>query len=419
MSKRRKTRLKQMLKESFRMALEAIRANKLRSSLTLLGIAIGVFSVISTMTALSAMDESIKSGLNIFGSNTFNIQKYPAIQMGGHSRGKYRNRKNIDFDQFQKIKERAKYPLIVSANDVSMGIPIKYKDKEAKRNSPIIGGDEGTLRMRNLALEEGRNLVAQDIGSFRHVVVLGMDIVDQLFPYEDPLGKEVSIGGLKYTVIGYTEKLGEMFGQSQDNFVLIPLTIFLQRYRSFWRSLDIVVEAPSEELYDKTQDEVIGILRMIRGVPPGAENDFEVVTNDQLIETFGQFTGGVKLFAFAISVIALFVAGIGIMNIMLVSVTERIKEIGIRKAVGATRSDILLQFLAEAVFLSLIGGVAGVILGLLGGNSITLIMDIDAQIPVFWVVFGLLVCSFIGIVFGIYPANRASKMDPIDSLRYD
>lgn len=408
-----------MLRESFRMAIEAIRANKLRSTLTLLGITIGVFSVIGVMTAIRTMEVSIESGLNIFGSNTFNIQKYPAIQMGGHTRNKYRNRKNITYDNFTKLKERATLPLMVSANDVTAGMPVKYKDNETKRNIAIVGGDEGTLRLYNTNIAEGRNLISQDVEFHRNIVVLGMDAVDQLFPFEDPVGKEISIGGLKYSVIGYTEKVGEMFGQSQDNYVLIPLTVFLQRYSSFWRSLDIAVEAPSAELYDKTQDEVIGILRMIRGVPPGEENDFEVVTNDQLIATFGQFTSGVKLFAFAISIIALLVAGIGIMNIMLVSVTERIKEIGIRKAVGATRSDIMLQFLAEAVFLSLFGGVAGVILGLLGGNSITLLMDIDAQIPVFWVVFGLLVCSMIGIVFGIYPANRASKLDPIDSLRYE
>lgn len=408
-----------MFKESFRMALDAIRSNKLRSSLTLLGIAIGVFSVIGVMTAIRTMEVSIETGLNVFGSNTFSIQKYPAIQMGGHTRHKYRNRKNITYDQFQQIKERATLPRMVSANDVTIGMPIKYRDRETKRNIAIVGGDEGTLRLYNTSIDEGRNLVIEDIDNMRRVVILGMDAVDQLFPYEDPIGKEISIGGLKYTVIGYTEKVGEMFGQSQDNYVLIPLTLFLQRYHSFWQSLDIAVEAPSAELYEKTQDEVIGILRMIRGVPPGEENDFEVVTNDQLIATFGQFTSGVKLFAFAISIIALLVAGIGIMNIMLVSVTERIKEIGIRKAVGATRTDILLQFLAEAVFLSLFGGVTGVILGLIGGNSITLIMDIKSQIPMFWVVFGLLVCSMIGIIFGIYPASRASRLDPIDSLRYE
>lgn len=325
MSRKRKTRLKQMLRESFRMAIEAIRANKLRSTLTLLGITIGVFSVIGVMTAIRTMEVSIESGLNIFGSNTFNIQKYPAIQMGGHTRNKYRNRKNITYDNFTKLKERATLPLMVSANDVTAGMPVKYKDNETKRNIAIVGGDEGTLRLYNTNIAEGRNLISQDVEFHRNIVVLGMDAVDQLFPFEDPVGKEISIGGLKYSVIGYTEKVGEMFGQSQDNYVLIPLTVFLQRYSSFWRSLDIAVEAPSAELYDKTQDEVIGILRMIRGVPPGEENDFEVITNDQLIATFGQFTSGVKLFAFAISIIALLVAGIGIMNIMLVSVTERIK----------------------------------------------------------------------------------------------
>jgi putative ABC transport system permease protein len=179
------------------------------------------------------------------------------------------------------------------------------------------------------------------------------------------------------------------------------------------------VEAPSPELYDKTLDEAIGIMRTIRKVPPGEENDFEVVSNSQLLDTFGSFTSGVKAFAFVISIIALLVAGIGIMNIMLVSVTERIKEIGIRKAIGANKRDIITQFLAEAVFLSEIGGIVGVILGVVGGNVVAVLLNIPAVIPMDWVVYGLVVCSLIGIGFGIYPAWRAANLDPIESLRFE
>jgi putative ABC transport system permease protein len=179
------------------------------------------------------------------------------------------------------------------------------------------------------------------------------------------------------------------------------------------------VEAPSPELYDKTLDEAIGIMRTIRKVPPGEENDFEVVSNSQLLDTFGSFTSGVKAFAFVISIIALLVAGIGIMNIMLVSVIERIKEIGIRKAIGANKRDIITQFLAEAVFLSEIGGIVGVILGVVGGNVVALLLNIPAVIPMDWVVYGLVVCSLIGIGFGIYPAWRAANLDPIESLRFE
>ncbi|MEE9571933.1 MAG: FtsX-like permease family protein, partial [Candidatus Neomarinimicrobiota bacterium] len=201
--------------------------------------------------------------------------------------------------------------------------------------------------------------------------------------------------------------------------VLIPITNYLQRFTDRHTSLGITVEAPSPELYEKTMDEAIGIIRAIRKVPPGAENDFEVSSNAELIESFSGFTAGVKLFAFAVSIIALVVAGIGIMNIMLVSVTERIKEIGIRKAIGATRRDILTQFLAEAVFLSEFGGIVGVLLGLAGGNLVAILLNVPAKIPVDWAIIGLVVCSVIGIGFGIYPAYKAAKLDPIDALHYE
>jgi len=339
--------------------------------------------------------------------------------MGGHTRHKYRNRKNITYRQYEELKDRAQLPVMVSVIDGTGGKSIKYKDKQAKISAAVNGGDEGALRSLKTYIADGRDLTKQDVDFSRNVVILGMDIVDQLFPFEDPLGKYIVVNGLKYRVIGITERQGNLFGQSQDDFILIPITTYLRQFSSRWTSLSITIEAESVELYDKTQDEVVGIMRTIRKVAPGDDNDFEVASNDELIDTFGQFTGGVKLFAFAISIIALVVAGIGIMNIMLVSVSDRIKEIGIRKAVGANRRDILTQFLTEAVFLSEFGGIAGVILGVAGGNAVAMIFNIPAVIPLDWAFYGLLVCSLIGIGFGSYPAYRAAKLDPIESLHYD
>jgi len=401
------------------MALEAIRDNKLRSILTLLGIAIGVFSVIGVMTAIRTLESSIESGLNVFGANTFSIQKYPAIQIGGGSRRKYHNRKNITFDQYEALKARVKLPTMVSVTDARGGVTFKYKDRQSRSGVYLLGGDVGTLRSYKTFVEDGHDITEHDVLFSRRTAVLAMDVVDQLFPFEDPLGKTITINGLPFMVEGIAERVGEMFGQSQDNFVLIPISTYLQNFSDRWTSLSITIEAPSEELYEKTMDETIGILRMIRKVPPNEDNDFEVVSNSELIDTFSQFTGGVKIFALAVSVIALLVAGIGIMNIMLVSVTERIKEIGIRKAIGATRRDILTQFLSEAFFLSEFGGLAGVILGVAGGNLVALAFHIPAVIPMDWVVIGLVVCSVIGIGFGIYPAYRAAQLDPIESLRFE
>ncbi len=402
------------------MTLDAIRENKLRSILTLLGISIGVFSVIGVMTAIRTLESSIESGLNVFGTNTFTIQKWPAINIGGprHNQ-KYRNRKNIDYQQYIELKKRAQLPLMVSVSEASSVHSVKYRDKSINKSVTLSGGDEGTLRSFNTFIGDGRNLLDTDVAFSRNVCVLGMDVVDRLFPYEDPLGKTIQINGLDYRVVGVAERKGTAFGQSQDNYILIPISTYLQRYADRWTTLSITVEAPSEALYNKTMDEAVGILRMIRKVPPGEDNDFEVISNAELMDTFGQFTGGVKLFAFVISVIALVVAGIGIMNIMLVSVTERIKEIGIRKAIGATRQDILTQFLTEAVFLSEIGGIVGVIFGIIGGNMVAMVLNVPAVIPFDWAFYGLAVCSVIGIGFGIYPAWRAASLDPIESLHYD
>jgi putative ABC transport system permease protein len=246
-----------------------------------------------------------------------------------------------------------------------------------------------------------------------------MDVVDRLFPFEDPLGKKIQLKGLDYIVVGITERKGEAFGSSQDNYIAIPISNYLEKFSSHWTTLSIHIESSSENTYSKTMDEAIGLMRSIRKVPPELDNDFEVVTSMEMIEKFSGFTSGIKLFALSVSVIALVVAGIGIMNIMLVSVTERIKEIGIRKAIGATKQDILTQFLMEAVFLSEFGGIAGIILGVAGGNIVSVIFNIPAVIPIDWAFIGLFVCSVIGIGFGIYPAWKAAQLDPIESLRFE
>ena len=400
------------------MAIDAIRQNKLRSILTLLGISIGVFSVIGVMTAIRTLESSVQSGLNVFAANTFVIQKYPSIQIGRRDK-KIRNRKNIDYDQYKKLKERAKLPVLVSVSEGSSIRNVKYKDISVKNYVSLLGGDEGSIRMYKTFISDGRNIAPDDVRYARNVCVLGMDVVDRLFPFEDPLSKKIQIEGLNYYVIGVAERQGEAFGQSQDNYIAIPITNYLQKFSNKWTTLSINVEAASEKDYDKTREEVIGIMRTIRKVKAGEDNDFELETNDEMIETFSGFTSGIKLFALSVSIIALVVAGIGIMNIMLVSVTERIKEIGIRKAIGATKQDILTQFLMEAVFLSEFGGIVGIIMGISAGNLVSFIFKIPAVIPIDWAIIGLAVCSLIGIGFGIYPAWKAAQLDPIESLRFE
>jgi len=413
-----KRQIKSILRESVRMTFDAIRQNKLRSTLTLLGISVGIFSVISVMTAIKTLESSIESGLNVFGTNTFLITKDPAIQFGRNE--KYRNRKNIDLDQYLTLKERAKLPILVSGGDDTDNVRlVTYKDKKTKQIPRIAGGDPGTLRTVNTYIADGRNLTDEDVHLSRSVCIIGADVVDALFPFEDPLGKVIQLQGINFTVVGITERQGQSFGQSQDNYVFLPITTFLQRFRGTSYSLGITVESESAEVYSETLDEVIGILRTIRKVGPGEENDFEITTNEELMETFGSFTGSIKIFAFSVSVIALIVAGIGIMNIMLVSVTERIKEIGIRKAIGATKGHILIQFLTEAVFLCQVGGIIGVVFGIAAGNLISFVAKVPAVIPIDWAIYGVVSCSLIGIGFGSYPAWRAANLDPVESMRFE
>ena len=401
------------------MALEAIRDNKLRSMLTLLGITIGVFSVIGVMTAIRTLESSVASGLNVFGTNTFNISKRPTIQFGHGGRWKYRNRPNITYQLYEDLRDRAILPLHVSAYDSKYGVTVKYKDKQATKNIEVAGADEYTVRTLNTNISDGRNFSRDDVLHMRKTALIGQDAITQLFPFKDPLNKQITVDGIKFRIIGIIEEKGAMFGESQDNMIAIPLSTHLQMFGGRRRNIEITVEAPSEELYDQTRDEVIGILRTLRKVPPGEDNNFEFTSNEEILNELKPFSDGIKLFAFSVSVIALVVAGIGIMNIMLVSVSERIKEIGIRKAIGATRRDILTQFLTEAVFLSEFGGIAGIILGVAGGNVVAAIFNIPAVIPLDWAFIGLAVCSVIGIGFGIYPAWKAANMDPIESLRYE
>ena len=299
--------LKNILKESFWMAIAAIKQNKLRSTLTLLGISIGVFSVIGVMTAIRTLESSVESGLNVFAANTFVIQKYPEISFG-EERRKHRKRKNIDYDQYKKLKNRAMLPLLVSVSERNEVRNVKYKDNVVKNYVGLFGGDEGSIRTFKTYIGDGRNIAPDDVRYARNVCVLGMDVVDRLFPFEDPLSKKIQIEGLDYYVVGVAERQGEAFGQSQDNYIAIPITSYLQKFSNKWTTLSINVEAASEEDYDKTREEAIGIMRTIRKVKPGVENDFEIITSGEMIETFSGFTSVIKLFALSVSIIALVVA---------------------------------------------------------------------------------------------------------------
>ncbi len=405
--------------ESFRMAIESIRTNKLRSALTLLGISIGLFSIIIVMTAISAIQSSVESTFNQIGRDNFYIQKMPAVRIGGHgSWRKYRKRKDLTIKQAKKLKELTTMPIAVGVSFNRSSLTVKALGESTNPDVRLSGINYDQLIVDDIEIVEGRNISKSDMNIGKNVCIVGQDIVKKLFPRIDPIGRQITISDLVLKIIGVVKKQGSVFGKSQDNFVIVPMNVFIKKYGDN-RSASISVRAPSFDKLNATMEEVIGALRAIRKVPPGEENDFEIVTYDQLIDKFNDLTKYFKLGAGVIAFIALIAAGIGIMNIMLVSVTERTKEIGIRIAIGAKKSVIRAQFVTEAIVLSQIGGVIGILLGLIGGNLVALIMGVSIVIPVDWIVIGLSVTTFVGVLFGVYPAVKASNLDPIEALRYE
>ncbi len=410
------------LSEILSMAIASLSANKLRSGLTIFGIIIGVFSIIGVMTIMNALQSSIESGLSFLGSNTFQIAKYPSIQFGGSIRNKYANRRDITYDEVQRLQAllQGQYdafcPKIFNGGKQAV-----YSGYKTNPNLSIVGTNKDFLTVNQHNIELGRNLNDEDVEFARSVVVIGQDIKKRLFPNpnESPLDKLVKIGGKTYRVVGVLAAKGGAFGTSDDNLALIPITRYFVDYGKYNRSINIAIQAKSQAEFEKTMDKAIGAMRMVRGLEADEENDFEVYSNDSLISTFEEIAGIVKIGAFIISFIALITAGIGIMNIMLVSVTERTKEIGIRKSIGAKKKNILTQFLIEAVILSELGGVIGILLGVIGGNVGAMVLNATVVFPWDWAIIGLVVCSLIGIGFGFFPAMKAASLDPVEALRFE
>lgn len=409
------------LTESLIAALQSIRGNKLRASLTLVGIIIGVFSIIGVMTLIDALEKGIDSGLSQLGSNTFQVQKFPALFVGGPGKFHlYEKRKDITLQQAYELKNQATLYKLMGFEDWLSGRIVKTDKYQTNPNISVCGCTPEFLESNSYTLGTGRFISEQDISSERDIAIIGMDVVDKLFPNTNPLGKEIKVDGNRLQVIGVLAVKGNSFGQSSDNIVLIPISTMEGIYGTGRRrSINITVTATSKETYDATVEHIIGVMRQVRKIPPGEDNDFEIFSNESLIREASNFTQYFKYGAGVISFISLVAAGVGIMNIMLVTVTERTKEIGIRMAIGAKRSNILSQFLFEAIFLCQIGGVAGIILGIISGNLLGTVLNTPVAIPYDWVVIGMLICSAVGVLFGTYPAYKAARLNPIDALRYE
>jgi putative ABC transport system permease protein len=407
-------------KESLFMALNAIAAHKLRSGLTLLGVLIGVFSIIVVMTAMRVLQLNIESEMSQLGANSFAIQKWPAVQFEGPTGWeKVRRRTNITLAQAREVVEKATLAASVGIEEDFWGGQMETRFQKSAPGVRTWGETPGSFPAKNWTIAEGRPLTDNDVDNARDVCVLADGLARSLFPFASPVGEKLKIDGINYQVIGVLAPKGATMGGNQDNFVVIPITTGLNRFGSGRRSLTILVQARDKETYDDCLEQVRGIMRVARKVPPGEEDDFELFSNDSIITQFNNFTRTVRIGVAVVSSIALLAAGIGIMNIMLVSVTERTREIGIRRAIGAKKRNIMTQFIVEAIVLCEVGGVMGVILGILGGNAVAFFMKVPPVIPFDWIALGLAICSVVGIVFGTYPAFKAANLDPIESLRYE
>jgi putative ABC transport system permease protein len=405
------------LKEAFALAIQSLWGNKLRSVLTLLGVVIGVASVIAVVTLVNGANMFVVQKFSSYGADVFTLTKAPAFSTNPDDYMKFAKRKNILFSDFQYVQQNCRHCLAMGAQQASTGKLVH--GTQAITDATIRGYTWQMPQLQNLDITEGRGLTAIDDEHAARVAIIGTDVQDNLFPGTDPVGQELRVDGSPYTIVGVVEKQGSTFGQSQDNWVGIPLEAYEKAYGS-QKTVTVYIKAASAGApLETAADEVRVLMRAVRHDRPGAEDSFQLDTNNTLVGFVSTLTNSFGLVLGAIALISLVVGGIVIMNIMLVSVTERTREIGIRKALGARRQDILLQFLIESAVMALIGGFFGVAVGVAVAEAITLFAGFPSAVAAWSVLAGLFMATATGIFFGVYPARKAAELDPIVALRAD
>ena len=402
-------------KEAFQLALQSLWGNKMRSILTLLGVIIGVASVIMVVTLTNGAKKFVTSKVDTYGASVITVTKMPAIWNTADEYFAYQKRKDIRYDDYRAILSDCKSCMTVGARrEIANGKVVR--GAQSTTDTGIHGWTWTMPALSNLDIAVGRSFTEVEDAHSAHVAIVGSDIAENVLGPGDPLGKEIRVDGTPYTVIGVAKSKGKMFGQSMDNWVVIPLTAFFQQYGAF-ASLDILVDSGGGQGMDATEDELRTLMRARRHLGPDKPDTFTIESSATLQNFLGKVLNNFGAVVVAIAAISLVVGGIVIMNIMLVSVTERTREIGVRKALGARRSDILLQFLIESAVLALAGGLLGVVVGIGLAKAITLAIGFPSVVAFWSVAAGLIVATAVGIFFGIYPAHKASALDPIVALR--
>ncbi|MDZ7339243.1 MAG: ABC transporter permease [candidate division KSB1 bacterium] len=407
-------RLATALWESTRLALQALWAHKMRAFLTVLGIVIGVTTITGIVSVIQGLNKAVYSQIAGLGADLLYVQKFPWVS--GREFYKYRNRKDITTKEADALKRFCRLASVVSPMTATRRT-VKYGSTKLS-NVTIYAVEANYKDAANVLPEYGRFLTETDVERRHAVCVIGQEVASRLFERQDPIGRRITVGDYKFTVVGVLERQGEVLGRNNDIVVLVPLTIFQKLYGSR-RSLTILVKVVDASRLEEAEEEIIGILRRVRRVPPDKENDFAINRQDILEDLYKNLTRVLYAVAFGIGALSLLVGGIGIMNIMLVSVTERTREIGIRKAIGARRSDIMMQFLVESVAISALGGLIGLGLGFGVGMLLGRLPVLQATIAPSAIVLGLGFSCGVGMFAGLYPAWKASRLDPIVALRYE
>ncbi|MBC6993922.1 ABC transporter permease [Neolewinella lacunae] len=411
------------LMENIRVALRSVNANLLRALLTTLIIAVGIMALVGILTAIDAAIYSLSSNLSSLGANTIEIERVStSLRGGGDGRGPRKQSAPFTYDQAREFAERYNYPSDISLSFFATGATvIKYADRETNPNVSLYGMSVNYLNSKGYEIDYGRNFTEREVAEGGNIAIIGSDLVDDLFDgkAEFAVGKEIQAGTLRLTVVGALKSRGSSMNTSQDRRVLIPLQTAKRYYGSGQTSYDILIAVKDPAGVEAAMAEATVTMRNVRRLRAGEENDFQVENSSDLVSIIKDNTVTLRLAAVSIGLMTLLGAAIGLMNIMLVSVTERTREIGVRKALGATRRNVLLQFLVEAIVICQIGGILGIILGVAAGNGVALATGGNFIMPWVWIGMALVVCTVVGLVSGLYPAMRAAALDPIESLRYE